>query len=145
MIRSDRLLGAVCLVLGVAFIWGATRIQTGFIIDPLGPQTFPIIIGVVLATGSLWLLFRPDPDPVWPALAKAWEIAGAALVMIGYALTLEHLGFVVSTAIAGALLSWRLGSPPVGAIVAGVGISLGIYVIFHLVLGLSLAKGVLGF
>jgi len=43
------------------------------------------------------------------------------------------------------LLSWRLGSAPVWAAVSGVGISVGIYVVFHLVLGLSLAKGPLGF
>jgi len=145
MIRSDRVLGAVCLALGAAFIWGATGIETGFIVDPLGPQTFPIIIGSVLMIASAYVLLRPDPEPHWPIRGGALEIVGAVVVLIAYALTLEHVGFVMSTAVAAALLSWRLGSPPVWAAVSGVGISVGIYAVFHMVLGLSLAKGPLGF
>lgn len=145
MIKTDRILGAAGLILGVAFIWGATLIETGFIVDALGPRTFPIIIGSVLVLGSGYLLVRPDPEPAWPALGGVMEIVGAAVVLIGYALALEPLGFVISTAIAAALLSWRLGSTPLWGAVTGIAISLGIYVIFHLILGLSLARGPLGF
>jgi len=145
MIRSDRILGAVGLILGVAFIWGATLIETGFIVDALGPKSFPIIIGSVLVLGSGYVLVRPDPEPAWPALAGVLEILGAIVVLIGYALALEPVGFVISTAVAASLLSWRLGSSPLGGVLCGIGISVGIYVIFHLVLGLSLARGPLGF
>jgi putative tricarboxylic transport membrane protein len=145
MIRSDRILGAVGLILGVAFIWGATLIEVGFIVDPLGPQTFPTIIGSVLVLGSGYVLVRPDPQPAWPALGGALEIAGAVAVLVGYTYALEAVGFVISTAVAAALISWRLGSKPVWGAVTGLGISLGIYVVFHLILGLSLARGPLGF
>ena len=145
MTSSDRVLGAVCLALGAAFIWGASGIETGFIVDPLGPKTFPIIIGCLLVIASAYVLWRPDPEPEWPVRGRAWEIVGAVVVLIGYALALEPVGFVVATAIAAALLSWRLGSPPVWAAVSGIGISVGIYAVFHLALGLSLAKGPLGF
>jgi putative tricarboxylic transport membrane protein len=142
---SDRILGAACLALAAAFVWGASGIETGFIVDPLGPRTFPIIIGSLLAIASAYVLLRPDPEPEWPVRGKALEIVGAVVVLIGYALALEPVGFVIATAVAAALLSWRLGSRPVWAAVSGLGISLGIYVVFHLVLGLSLAKGPLGF
>ncbi len=142
---SDRILGAVCLVLGLAFIWGATQIQVGFIVDPLGPKSFPIIIGTVLVVGALFVLLRPDPEPEWPTLSRALEIAAAVVVLIGYAYALEPLGFVIATALAAALLSWRLGSTLRGAVASGIGISVGIYAVFHLILGLSLAKGPLGF
>jgi putative tricarboxylic transport membrane protein len=145
MTRSDRILGAVCLALGAAFIWSASGIETGFIVDPLGPKTFPIIIGCLLVIASAFVLLRPDPEPEWPARGRAWEIVGAVVVLVGYALALEPVGFVVATAIAAALLSWRLGSAPLWAAVSGVGISVGIYAVFHLALGLSLAKGPLGF
>jgi putative tricarboxylic transport membrane protein len=144
-VSSDRLLGAIGLILGVAFIWSATRIETGFIVDPLGPRTFPIIIGGVLMLASLFILLRPDAEPDWPIASRWMEIAAAVAVLIGYSLFLEDLGFVIATAIAAAILSWRLGSRLQWAAVAGIGISLGIYAIFHLVLGLSLAKGPLGF
>jgi putative tricarboxylic transport membrane protein len=144
-VSSDRLLGAIGLIVGVAFIWGATQIETGFIVDPLGPRSFPVIIGVVLALASLYILLRPDAEPEWPPLPRWLEIGAAVAVLVGYTLALEPLGFVIATAIASALLSWRLGSRPHWALVAGVGISLGIYAIFHLILGLTLAKGPLGF
>ena len=142
---SDRALAVIGLILAAAFIWGAARIETGFIVDPLGPRKFPIIIGVVLALASLFILLRPDAEPEWPAVSRVLEILGATVILIGYALFLEDLGFVIATAIAASLLSWGLGSRPHWAIVSGIGISLGIYGIFHLVLGLSLAKGPLGF
>ncbi|MGF1622762.1 MAG: tripartite tricarboxylate transporter TctB family protein [Rhodomicrobiaceae bacterium] len=142
---SDRVLGAIGLVLGVAFIWSATAIETGFIVDPLGPRQFPIIIGSVLTLASLFVLLRPDPEPHWPEFSRAMEIVIAIGVLVGYALFLEDLGFVIATAIAASLLSWRLGSQLHWSLVTGVGVSLGIYTIFHLVLGLSLAKGPFGF
>ena len=142
---SDRILGAVCLLLGVAFIWGAARVQVGFIVDPLGPRSFPVIIGIVLILGALFVLLRPDPEPQWPVLSRALEIIAAVAVLIGYAQALEPVGFVIATAVAAALLSWRLGSTLGGAMMSGVGISVGIYTVFHLILGLSLAKGPLGF
>ena len=55
------------------------------------------------------------------------------------------LGFVIATAFAAAFLSWRLGAGIIQAVIAGVAISVGIYVVFHLALGLSLARGPLGF
>jgi putative tricarboxylic transport membrane protein len=144
-VKSDRLLGALGLISGAAFIWSAARIETGLIVDPLGPRSFPTLVGAVLALASLFILLRPDPEPAWPALSGWLEIAGVVAVLIGYTLALEPLGFVIATAIASALLSWRLGSPPHWALVSGAGISLGIYAIFHLVLGLSLARGPFGF
>ena len=142
---SDRLLGAVCLALGAAFIWGAASIETGFIVDPLGPRSFPIIIGALLAISALVILARPDPEPEWPAASGFAELGLAVAVLVGYALLLQPLGFVPATTLGAAALSWRLGARPLWAIVGGVGIAVGIYVIFHLVLGLSLARGPLGF
>jgi putative tricarboxylic transport membrane protein len=145
MIGSDRILGAVGLILGVAFIWGATLIETGFMVDVLGPKTFPVIIGCVLLLSSGYVVVRRDPEPAWPALERVAEILGAVAVLVGYTFALEPVGFVIATAVAAALLSWRLGSMPFWGVVSGIGISLGIYVIFHLILGLSLARGPLGF
>jgi len=55
------------------------------------------------------------------------------------------VGFLLATAVAAAFLSWRLGAAPLSAVAAGVAISVGIYVVFHLILGLSLARGPWGF
>jgi putative tricarboxylic transport membrane protein len=142
---SDRVFGIACVLLSGFFIWQATQIQTGFIVDPLGPKAFPYIIGAMLAIGGIYPIVRPDPSPDWPAIGRIVEIIFAVAIMIAYAEVLPPLGFVVSTAVAAALLSWRLGSRPLVAVVAGIAIAVLIYGIFHLVLGLTLARGPWGF
>ena len=67
------------------------------------------------------------------------------IVLVAYAQLLPVLGFLISTAVAAAFLSWRLGAGLIQAIIAGILISVGIYVVFHLILGLSLARGPFGF
>lgn len=142
---SDRILGGVGIALAIIFIWQATLIQESFIQDVVGPKTFPIIIGVVLGLSSLYFILRPDADPVWPNTRGLLEIGAAVLVMIGYAVVLPELGFGISTAIASSFLAWRLGARPLNAAIAGLAIAIGLYVGFRLVLGLSLARGPLGF
>ncbi len=142
---SDRILGGACVLLAAFYIWAATQIQLSFLSDPVGPRTFPIIIGVMVGLAGLVILLRPDPEPDWPARSQLVEIGAAVVVLVGYAQLLPELGFLISTAIAAAYLSWRLGAAPIAAVVAGLAISIGIYVIFHLILGLSLARGPLGF
>ncbi|MGC9419633.1 MAG: tripartite tricarboxylate transporter TctB family protein [Rhodovulum sp.] len=142
---SDRIFGGIGLVLAIFFAWQAAIIQESFLTDAVGPKVFPWIIAAVMGLSSLWFLLKPDPDPDWPRLGRLAEIAMAALVMVAYALALPELGFVIATAIAAAYLTWRLGSRPLESVAIGVGTSLGIYVIFRLILGLSLARGPLGF
>lgn len=142
---TDRIFGLICVALAGFFIWQATRIETGFIVDPLGPSAFPIIIGAILGLAGLYPIVKPDPQPEWPALRRLLEILFAVGIMIAYAMLLPDLGFVAATSIAAALLSWRLGAAPVKALAAGIAIAIGIYAIFHLALGLSLAKGPWGF
>lgn len=142
---SDRILGGACVLLAIFFIWAATQIPLSFISDPVGPRTFPIIIGVMVGLAGLVIVLRPDPEPRWPAAGHLLEIAAAVIVLVVYAQLLPEMGFVFSTAIAAAFLSWRLGAAPIAAILAGISISVGIYGVFHLVLGLSLARGPLGF
>lgn len=142
---SDRIFGGIGLALAAFFVWGATQIELSFISDPVGPRVFPIIIAMVLGLASLVILVRPDAAPAWPAAGRLLEIAMAAAVMVAYALALAEIGFVIATAVAAAFLTWRLGTRPIWAVVAGCLTALGIYVVFHLILGLSLARGPLGF
>jgi putative tricarboxylic transport membrane protein len=142
---SDRIFGGLGILLAVFFVWQSQLIELSFISDPVGPRTFPAIIGVVLGLASLVIALRPDAVTHWPPAARLFEIAMAVAVMIAYALLLPELGFVISTAAASAFLTWRLGTTPLWSLVVGVLTSLGIYAVFHLILGLSLARGPLGF
>ena len=142
---SDRIFGGVCLLLAAFYIYFATQIQIGFMSDPMGPRAFPIIIGIVLGLAGLYPIFRPDAEPDWPGFHRILEIVFAVAVMIAYTYALPEAGFTVSTTVAAGLLSWRLGAPPLRAAIAGLVIAVGIFVIFRLILQLSLAVGPWGF
>ncbi|MBR9765507.1 MAG: tripartite tricarboxylate transporter TctB family protein, partial [Rhodobacteraceae bacterium] len=127
------------------YAWATLQIQESFLSDEVGPKTFPLVIAFILGLSSIVIALRPDENPVWPPLSRLAEIAAAVVVMILYAQFLPEAGFVIATALAAAYLTWRLGTRPLQSLLVGVCTSVGIYVIFHLVLGLSLARGPLGF
>jgi putative tricarboxylic transport membrane protein len=141
---SDRIFGGIGILLALFYAWQATIIEESFLSDAVGPKTFPIIIAIVLGLSSIWFLVKPDPEPSWPRGGQLAEIALAALVMLGYAQALPEVGFLIATAVASTYLTWRLGTRPVQSVVVGMCISGGIYVVFRLILGLSLARGPFG-
>ena len=138
MIRSYRILGLVTVVAASAFIVSAAQLETSFLTDPVGSKTFPYLIGGISLLCGLVFLFRPDADPQWPALKSWLSLALAAIVLIAYAYALKPMGFRVPTAIAGAILSYQIGPRLVPALLAGCGLSIGLFVIFKFLLGLSL-------
>ena len=142
---TDRLFGLAALLLAGLMTWGASVIEESFIQDPLGPKAFPWVIAVVLAITGLFMIVKPDDDPEWPTRQKFLRIIWSVVAMVLYAELLPIVGFVVTTAAVAAFLAWQLGANLLQAAVGGVVISGGIYVVFHLVLGLSLARGPLGF
>ena len=144
---SDRVFGLVVAVVALAYIASARQIQTSFLMDPVGPKTFPIIIGSIGALASMFLVFRPDPDPEWPALRTFGALAAAVVVLVAYAYALKPLGFLLPTAIAAGLLSYQIAPRARFATLAGIGLSVGLFVIFKYALGLGLAplpRGLIG-
>ena len=66
--------------------------------------------------------------------------------MVAYALLLPELGFVIATAVAAGFLTWRLGTAAaLGRGLRGPDRRSASMLVFHLILGLSLARGPLGF
>ena len=131
--------------LGSPRAWAATIIPEPFSSDAIGPDGFPMIIAVILGVSSIYFVLKPDPEPQWPSLNRLAEIGFALLVMFAYAQVLPVLGFVFATVIITAYLTWRLGAGPLTAILNGAGTSIGLFVLFELIFGLSLADGPLGF
>ncbi|WP_321368180.1 tripartite tricarboxylate transporter TctB family protein [uncultured Desulfuromusa sp.] len=142
---SDRIFGLFGLALAAFYFWATSIIPDSFMIDVVGPRTFPYIVGTVLTICSLYILLRPDAEPDWPNLTNFIEVIFATAVMFLYGWALSKVGFVIATVFATAYLSWRLGTKPLSSLVTGIATSAGIYLVFHLILGLSLAKGPLGF
>lgn len=135
---SDRIFGTVVTLVALAYIASATQIQTSFLSDPVGPKTFPMLIGAVAAICGIIVVLRPDEDPEWPALQTLGALVLSVIVLVCYAYALKPLGFLLPTAVTAAILSYQISPRPMPAALAGLGLSLGLFAIFKFALGLSL-------
>ncbi len=134
---SDRIFGLVTLITAVAYIAAATQIQTNFFSGEYLPKLFPIMIGAVAALSSLVLIFKPDPDPDWP-MARTWgNLLVAVIVLAVYSVLISPLGFILPTALAAMILSYQISPNSKQAVLAGIGLSLGLFVVFKFILMLG--------
>jgi len=135
---SDRIFGTLTIVVALAYIASASQIKLPFLVDPLGPRWFPYIIGGVAVLAGLAMVLRPDDEPEWPALMAFGNIGLACIVLVAYALTLRPLGFLLPTALAAGLLSYQIEQRKLQAVLTGLGLSAGLFIIFKFALGLGL-------
>lgn len=134
---SDRIFGLVMLITAVAYIAAATQIQTNFFSGEYLPKLFPLLIGTVAAICSLFIVFKPDPDPEWPGPSTWSAMAIAVVVLAFYAVLLTPLGFILPTIFAAGILSYQISPRVLPAALSGVGLSLGLFVLFKYALGLG--------
>ena len=142
---AERLfLGAVLLVSAayLAFAW--TSISAPIQYDPLGPESWPIILGalLVLASGARLLM----PVGARPELERhvAGRLALVLLAMVAFAFLFTRLGFVLSAWAFCAFVTWLLGARPWAAAVFGLAVGAGGYTLFT-ALDLNLPAGPLAF
>ena len=134
---SDRIFGLVILITAVAYIAAATQIQTNLFSGEFLPKLFPLLIGGVAAISSLVLVFKPDPDPDWPD-GRTWgNLLIAVVVLAFYSVLMVPLGFILPTAVAATILSYQISPNAKKAVLAGVGLSIGLFVVFKFVLMLG--------
>lgn len=139
---SDRIFGLVTLLVAVGYILAATQIQTSFLADPVGPKMFPYLIGAVAGLCGLVVMIRPDPDPEWPGLGTVFALGITVVVLVAYAYALKPLGFLIPTTICAAILSYQISTRAVPAALSGVGLSIGLYLLFRYALGLETLRAV---
>lgn len=135
---SDRIFGILVGLVALGFMFSATKVQTSFLSDPVGPKLFPIIIAVVALLCAVSIIINPDKDPVWPPLKVFLSLAVCTAVLIGYAYSLKPFGFLFPTAVCTAVLSYQIHPRVTSAILTGIGLSIGLFLLFRYALGLSL-------
>jgi putative tricarboxylic transport membrane protein len=138
MIMSDRIFGLVVVLVALAYIASATQIQTSFLSDPVGPKAFPILVGAVAALCGAIMILRPDEEPEWPELRTLGALLVSVIVLVAYAYLLKPLGFLIPTAIVAGVLSYQINPRFGPAVIAGAGLSVGLFTVFKFILGLGL-------
>lgn len=138
MAATDRVFGAVVMAGAAAYVAGAFAIRESFLQDPVGPRTFPILIGAVAFLCGAVMALRPDPEPGWPGPAILARLAVAAAISVAFAYALKPLGFILPGAVAAGALAYMITPRPGAAALTGAALALGLYALFRYGLGLSL-------
>ena len=135
---SDRFFGLIVAIVALAYMASATQIQLSFLTDPVGPKLFPYIIGGVALLCAIAVMINPDDAPAWPS-GRIWlSLLICVVVLVGYAFALKPVGFLIPTAIAAGVLSYQIGHKPGAAVLTGLGLSIGLFLVFKYALGLGL-------
>lgn len=138
MIKADTAFGVLMGLVALGFIAAASAIKPSFLSDPVGPKIFPIAIGVAALLFSAIMIIRPDPDPDMPSRPAQFRLIATLAALLGYAMTINQVGFIPSTVVTAGLLSYLISRKPVQAVVVGLGLAVGIFCLFRFLLGLSL-------
>jgi len=141
--NSDRIAGVLLLLLSAGYGLEAIRLQadTGYMADPLGPRAFPLLLATALAIFSLYLIFKPDPDPNWPPKRVLLAQLSMLVSFVVYSYALAPLGFLLATTLEMTWLSRLFGADWRSGFLGGLGLALSLYVIFVFGLGIPLPLG----
>lgn len=75
---SDRIFGAVMIVVALGYILSATPIQLPLFPDPMGPKMFPFLVAGGVIICALVMILRPDAEADWPPMSALLTIGAAA-------------------------------------------------------------------
>ena len=148
MRRAVVIFAAAGSLLSVLYLIEGTRYALGTPAAP-GPGLFPLIVSGLLligfvGTGIEAAASASKAKVCWPAGAARWRVAAIALSCTAYGLALPYLGHMIAgTLLAFAVLHvMALRSWPV-KIALSLGIGVGSYVLFGMVLGVPFPSGIL--
>lgn len=137
---SDRIAGAIFLALAIWY-WieaGSYAVRFG---DPAGPSFFPRLVAAPMGLFALFLILRPDTDPVWFRWPQVLSQAATLAILFAYPVAIEPLGFPLSTLIATTLLAKILGATWLQAVLLGAAMGFGLFFLFDAGFGLPLPAG----
>jgi putative tricarboxylic transport membrane protein len=160
---ADRVIFVCTLLLAGVYFYATEQLPSLEIGDPLGPKAFPRLLVIALVITAIILLLeilrKPKTAPAAAAAAAAGAaaadprergaklvVAGAAIWTLLYFLVFETLGFVVATTIyLLVLMAYFNRGKWVANVLTAVLFSLGSYLMFTQLLGVTLARGILPF
>ena len=157
-LKKDSWLSVFWIVCALLICVGSYRLSLGSLSDP-GPGMFPFLAGAALGVLSIiewWNISRAyrksmrtlaqTVEPLFANRLGALKAAAIIVALLIYALTMEHLGFILSTTLFIAFLLWLVERQRWYVIVFGsVVSSLTTYLVFKVWLDTALPVGLFGF
>lgn len=141
---ADRTFAGVLLLAAIGYtIIAFTAIQAPFQYDPLGPESWPRILGLVAIPCALFIIARPDVVALGVPVRTWGRLGALVLMLLIYAYLFQPLGFVIATFAFCAALSLMLGARVLPALAFSFGIGVFGYLLCTKLLELNLPAGVL--
>ncbi|GHB31952.1 tripartite tricarboxylate transporter TctB family protein [Salinicola rhizosphaerae] len=140
-LAADRILSLLLLGLAAFIAVQAWHLDVPFSYDPVGPKAFPLILSALLAILAVVLFVRPGPSGQWPSGALLLRLLFTLVLLFVYAALFVDLGFLATTAIVSVAIAWLFGATPLKALIGGVLLAAGSYLLFTYALGISLPTG----
>ena len=139
---ADRIFAGVFLLVAITYtVIAFTVIRAPFQYDPLGPESWPQIIGIVAILCAVAILIRPDIARLSVSWGTLGRLAAAVVFLAIYAGLYRPLGFVISTFLFSAALSMMLGARPLPALLFGAATGILGFFIGTILLELNLPAG----
>ena len=142
---SDRVFGAVCVVVAAGMAWAAQEYVAPISYEPVGPRAFPMLLAALMAIGGIWLTIRPSPNDAGFGAAQLKVIALSSAAIFAYAALFTNLGFVVATALMAVPVGMAFGGSLKKCVMVGLGLGIGLFLLFDRLLDVVLPTGVLSF
>lgn len=138
---TDRTTGVFLLLFAIWYGYRTTVFKVSFMVDPVGPRAFPLILAILMGVLSLYLMIKPDPSPEWPGSATWLRIGLITLTFIVYAYLMVPVGFVLATTFEVTALALIFRGPPLKSLTGAFLLSAALYGLFASLLDLSLPTG----
>lgn len=144
MTLDDRKLGVLALLFAALLTWAGHDLEAPFSYEPIGPKVFPLLVAAVIAMCGLALLIRGGNPVAANARGSNSRIWLMILLISGYALLFQWLGFIVATTLMTLFVGRLFGATWPQAAVGGVSLGIGFYLLFDKLLDVVLPLGLLG-
>lgn len=151
---GDRMLGLVCLVVAVSMGWAAQGYAAEISYEPVGPRAFPMLLAAIMGAVGLWLLVKrthaSGTAGITPTLkatsALDWKaVLMCAVTVMVYGALFQTLGFWLATTLMAVPVGMAFRGTLKNTLYGGLGLGLGLYLLFDKVFDVILPTGLLSF
>ena len=146
MSLGNRIWGITICGVGIFYLMEGLSLPPPAIGDPLGPLTFPTILGVSFIACGVYLVLRPGPRPSQPILVRNsfQQVLILFTLLLFYSISISWAGYLLSTFLFVLIAAFLMGERSwVKGLIFSAFFSAGVFFLFVRFLTIPLPLGIL--
>ena len=144
MTLNNRVLGVSALVFAALVTAFGYDLEPPFSYEPVDPKAFPLLLAFIIALCGVRLIVKGGGEVAANPPGATARIVAMVGILAAYAWLFQWLGFIVATACMAILVGRLFGASWKQAVLGGVGMGVGLFLLFDLALDVVLPHGILG-